>query len=57
VRCHYTKQNDGIFAISKEHNNSSLLFFANKFLLFFISRMSVEESFAEKLQRQSRERL
>jgi hypothetical protein len=49
VKCHYTKQNDGIFAIDKEQNNSSFLFSTNKFLLFSISKMNIKESFIEKL--------
>jgi hypothetical protein len=57
VKCHYTKQDDSVFVINKECNNSSFLFSTNKFVMFLISRMSVEESIVEKLQRQLREKL
>ncbi len=49
MKCHYTKWNDGISTIDKEQNNYSFLFFANKFLLFSISKMNAKESFVEKL--------
>jgi hypothetical protein len=35
----------------------SFSFSTNKFLSFFVSGMSVEESFMEKLQKQSRDKL
>jgi hypothetical protein len=53
----YTKRNDGVFTVDKEHKNFSFLFVVNMFLLFSISRMNIEESFIEKLQKQSREKL
>jgi hypothetical protein len=56
LKHHYTKRNDGVFAVNKEHSNFSL-FVVNRFLMFSISRLNVEESFIEKLQIQSRERL
>jgi hypothetical protein len=49
MKCNYTKRDDGVYANDKEQKNSSFLFFANKFLSFSISRMSIEESFVEKL--------
>jgi hypothetical protein len=52
-----TKRDDCILEGDKQYNTSSFSFYVNKFLSFFVSRMSVEESFVEKLQRQSRKRL
>jgi len=51
------KRGDGISTFDKENNDSLFSFFANKFLSFLISRMSANESFVEKLQRQSKEKL
>jgi uncharacterized membrane protein YobD (UPF0266 family) len=51
------KRDDCILEGGKQYNTSSILFFANKFLSFFVSRMNVEESFVKKLQTQSKERL
>jgi hypothetical protein len=51
------KWNDGVFAVGKEQNNFFFLLAINKFLLFSISRMNMEESFVEKLQKNSKERL
>ncbi len=48
------KWDDYVLEGGKEQSASSFSFFTSKSLLFFISRMSVEESFAEKLQRQSK---
>jgi hypothetical protein len=53
VKHHYMKQDDGVCKIDKEQNNYLFLFFVNKFLLFSVSRMKIEESFFEKLQKQS----
>jgi hypothetical protein len=57
VKHHYTNQDDGVSKINKEQNNYLFLFFANKILLCSISRMKIEESFVEKLQKQSKEML
>jgi hypothetical protein len=57
VKHHYTKRNDGISIVNKKQNNFSFLFFANKSLLFFVSKMSIEKSFVEELHKQSRKRL
>jgi hypothetical protein len=57
MKHHYTKWNNGIFVADKENSDSLSPFSANKFLPFSISRMSVEENFVEKLQRQSKKRL
>jgi hypothetical protein len=49
-----------MIVFQKVANNKTLLhfhFFVNKFLSFFVSKMSAKESFVEKLQRQSREKL
>jgi len=54
---HYTKWNDGLSVNGKKQNNFLFLFSINKFLLFSISGMNVEEKIVEKLQRQSREKL
>jgi hypothetical protein len=51
------KGDDCILEGDKQHYTSSFMFFTNKFLSFFVSRMSVEESFIKKLQIQSKERL
>jgi hypothetical protein len=45
------------FGTGKEQSDSSFLFFTNKFISFFISKMNTKEKFVEKLQRRSRERL
>jgi hypothetical protein len=42
--------------LAKKKNNYLFLFFANKFLLFSISRMNVEESIIEKLQKNNPKR-
>jgi hypothetical protein len=57
VKHHYTKRGDGIFDVDKEQNDYSFSFFVNKFLTFYISKMSTKENFVEKLQKQSRKRL
>jgi hypothetical protein len=50
------KSHDCISKGSKQY--SDFLFFStSRFLLVFVSRMSVEESFVEKLQRQFKEKL
>ncbi len=45
---------DGVSTIDKEHNDYLFSFSTNKFMSFSISKMSTEESFVEKLHRQSR---
>jgi len=47
MKCHFMKQDDYISEGSTQHSAFSFLFFTNKFLLFFVSKMSVEESLAE----------
>jgi hypothetical protein len=37
MKRHYMKRSDGISTASKEQNDSSFSFFANKFFSFFIS--------------------
>ncbi len=51
------KWGDNILEGDKHQNDYLFLFSTSKFQLFFISRMSVEKSFVEKLQCQSREKL
>jgi len=51
------KRNDYISKGGKQQNASSFSFFTNKFLSFFVSKMSVKKSFVEKLQQQSKEKL
>jgi hypothetical protein len=57
VKCDFIKQDDFILEGGKQHSASSFLFFTNKYLSFFVSKMIVEESFVEKLERQSKEKL
>jgi hypothetical protein len=51
------KQDDYVSEGGKQHSTSSFSFSTNKFLSFFVSKMSAEESFVEKLQQKSREKL
>ncbi len=55
VKCHFMKRNDYVLEGNKQQNTSSFLFFASKFLSFFVFRMNVEGNFVVKLQRQSKE--
>jgi hypothetical protein len=56
VKCHFMKSCDCISEGDKQY--SDFLFFStSRFLLVFVSRMSVEESFVEKLKRQFRGKL
>jgi hypothetical protein len=55
VKCHFMKWNDYDLEGEKEYNASLFSFSTSKLLSFFVSRMSVEESIVEKLQRLSRE--
>jgi hypothetical protein len=48
VKCYFTKQDDYVSKEGKQQSASSFSFSANKFLSFFVSRLSVEESFVEK---------
>ncbi len=57
VKRHFMKQGDNTSKGSKHYNDSLFLFSTSKFELFFVSKMNVEKSFVEKLQRQSREKL
>jgi hypothetical protein len=50
-------QDDCVSKCNKQPNTPSFFIFANKFFSFFVSIMSAEESFVEKLQRHSKERL
>jgi hypothetical protein len=51
------KQVDNISKSGKHQSDSLFSFSTSKFQSFFISKMSAEESFVEKLQRQSRKKL
>jgi hypothetical protein len=51
------KQGEYISKGDKDQNASMFSFSTSKLLSFFVSKMSVEESFVEILHRQSRERL
>jgi hypothetical protein len=51
VKRHFMKRGDYVSKDNKHHNNSLFLFSTSKFQSFFISKMGVEESFVEKLQR------
>jgi hypothetical protein len=51
------KQGDYVSKSNKHQSDSLFLFSLSRFQLFFVSRMSVETSFVEKLQRPSREKL
>ncbi len=57
VKHHFMKCGDNISKGGKHYNNSLFLFSKNKFQSCFVSRMSVEESLVEKLQRQFKEKL
>lgn len=43
------KRDECILATDKQHNAFSFSFFANKFISFFVSKMSIEENFVKKL--------
>jgi hypothetical protein len=51
VKCHFMKRNEYISEGNKEQNNSLFSLFVSKLLSFFVSRMSAEEIFVEKLQK------
>jgi hypothetical protein len=51
------KQGDYVSKGSKHQSDYLFLFSTSMFQSFFVSRMSVETSFVEKLQRLSREKL
>jgi len=51
------KQGDYVSKSNKHQSDSLFLFSLSRFQLFFVSRMSVETSFVEKLQRPSKEKL
>jgi hypothetical protein len=51
------KQGDYVSKINKQQSDSLFLFSLNRFQSFFVSRMSVETIFMEKLQKPSREKL
>jgi hypothetical protein len=57
MKHHFPKQDDCISKGSKQKNTSSFLFFVNKFLSFFVPKVSTNLNFIEKLQRQSKEKL
>jgi hypothetical protein len=48
-KCHYMKQDDYMSKGGKEQSASSISFSTSNSLSFFVSRMSVEENFVEKL--------
>jgi hypothetical protein len=54
VKRHYMKRDDGVSTVGKKQNNSLFLLAINNFLSFSIFRMNVEESFVEKLQKNSK---
>jgi len=56
VKRHFMKWNDNALEGDKHYGNF-FLFYTNRFQLFFVSKMSVEESFMEKLRIQSKEKL
>ncbi len=45
------KRGDNVLEGSKHYNDYLFLFFTSRLQSFFVSRMSAEESFVEKLQR------
>ncbi len=55
VKCHFMKQGDNTSKGGKHYN--FFWFSTSRFQSFFVSKMSGEESFVEKLQRQFREKL
>ncbi len=57
VKHHFMKCGDNISEGGKHQNDYLFSFSTNKFKSFFISRMNVEESLVEKLQRQFRQKL
>jgi hypothetical protein len=57
VKHHFMKWKKYISEGCKDQNASLFLFSTSKWLSVFVSKMSVEESFVEKLQIQFRERL
>jgi hypothetical protein len=57
VKRSFMKRHDYIVEGGKQRSASSFSFSINKFPSFFLSKMSVDESFVEKLRRQSKERL
>jgi hypothetical protein len=51
------KQGDNASKGGKYYNDYLFIFSTSRFQLFFVSKMSGEEKFVEKLQGQSREKL
>jgi hypothetical protein len=51
------KRDDNASKGDKHYNDSLFLFSTSKFQSFFISKMNVEQSLVENLQRQFREKL
>jgi hypothetical protein len=57
MKQNFTKRDDCILKGNKQQSATSFSFFTNKFLSFFVSKMSAKESFVEKLPRKFRKRL
>ncbi len=57
MKRYFMKQGEYISEGNKDQSTFSFLFFVSKLRPFFVSRMSVKESFMESLQRQFRKRL
>jgi hypothetical protein len=51
------KQSDNVSEGGQHHNDFLFLFSTSKFQPFIVSKMNVEKSLMEKLQRQSRKKL
>jgi hypothetical protein len=57
VKRHFMKRSDNVSKGNKHQNNYLFSFSISRFQLFFVSRMNIEESLLENLQRKSREKL
>ncbi len=57
MKHNFMKQIDNTLEGGKHYNDSLFLFFTSKFQPFFVSKMSVEESLMENLQRKSKQKL
>ncbi len=57
VKCHFMKQGDNTSKGEKHYNDYLFFFSTSRFQSFFVSIMSVEESFEENLQGKFRKKL
>ncbi len=56
LKHHFMKWGDNVSEDNKNYSDFLFSFSTTKFHSFFVSRMNVEESFMDKLQRQSKKK-